>query len=170
MFHENDLVIYGNTGVCKVKAVGQLDGISAAGKERTYYTLEPVYEKGTIYIPVDSKVFMRLVITPEEAKELIRKIPTIKENTMEYQNQRMLSDQYEASLSSHKCEDLVQLIRTVYKRNQKAAQNRKKPGQTDERYMKRAKELLHGELAAALGIPYESVEQYICDMIEHRIS
>lgn len=166
MFHENDMIVYGNTGVCRVKAIGPLEGISAAKKECIYYTLEPVYEKGTIYIPVDTKVFMRLVISSDEARELIRKIPEIRGTVMECQNQRMLSDQYEASLGTHRCEDLIRLIRTVYQRNQNAVANRKKPAQIDERYMKKAKELLHGELAVALNIRYEDVEQYICDAVE----
>lgn len=161
MFQENDLVVYGNTGVCRVKAVGPLEDISAATKDRIYYTLEPLYDKGTIYIPVDTKVFMRLVITKDEANELISKIPDIRENDYDGQNLRMLSDQYEASLHTHNCEDYVQLIRTVFVRNKKALQNGKKPAQTDERYMKKAKDLLHGELAAALGIDYDDVEKYI---------
>ena len=166
MFQENDLIVYGNTGVCRVCAVGPLSGISAARKDRIYYTLEPVYDKGTIYIPVDSKVFMRLVITPEEARALIERIPDIQASPVDCLNQRMLSDQYEASLKTHRCEDLIQLIRTVYVRNQKAVACGKKPAQTDERYMKRAKELLHGELAVALGIDYNDVENYIRKAVE----
>ncbi len=167
MFHENDLIVYGNTGVCRVKAIGTLEGISSANPERIYYTLEPVYDsKGTIYAPVDSKVFMRMIMSPEEARELIAKIPEIPEKKVEYQNQRMISDQYEASLSSHKCEDLISLIRTIYVRNKKAADSGKKPAQVDERYMKRAKDLFYGELAAALGINFKDVEPYIKDTVE----
>lgn len=166
MFQKDDLIVYGNTGVCRVKDIGPLKGISAARKDRIYYTLEPVYEHGTIYIPVDTKVFMRLIISSEEAQSLIGKIPKIKEKSVECQNQRVLSEQYEASLNSHNCEDLIQLIRTVYMRSQRAVVRGKKPPQTDERYMKRAKELLHGELAAALGINYEDVEQYIRDALK----
>ncbi len=168
MFQENDLVVYGNTGVCRVKAVGPLDDISAAKKDRLYYTLEPLYDKGTIYIPADTKVFMRLVITKDEANDLISRIPDIRENNYDGQNLRMLSDNYEASLNTHNCEDLVQLIRTVFVRNQKAAENGKKPAQTDERYMKKAKDLLHGELAAALGIDYDDVEAYIDNAVNGR--
>ena len=168
MFQENDLIVYGSTGVCRVKAIGALNNISAAKKDRLYYTLEPVYDKGTIYIPVDTKVFMRAVISREEADNLISRIPQIRENNYEGQNLRLLSDQYEASLHTHNCEDLVQLIRTVYMRNKKAVQNGKKPAQTDERYMKRDKALLHGELAAALKIDYNDVERYIENRLDEQ--
>lgn len=167
MFHENDLIVYGNTGVCRVKAIGPLKGISEASEDRMYYTLEPVYDqKGTIYTPVDTKVYMRMVISPDEARALIEKIPKIKARPLECQNQRLLSEQYQASISTHRCEDLVQLIRTVYMRSKQALANGKKPAQVDERYMKRAKELLYGELAAALDMPYKDVELYIRSTVE----
>ncbi len=105
-----------------------------------------------------------------QKRSLIGKIPKIQESPIECQNQRMLSDQYEASLNSHNCEDLIQLIRTVYMRSQRAVARGKKPAQTDERYMKRAKELLHGELVAVLGINYEDVEQYIRDTLKAQSS
>jgi CarD family transcriptional regulator len=35
----------------------------------------------------------------------------------------------------------------------------------DERYMKQAERLLHGELSAALGIPFEEVPDYIAKRV-----
>ena len=35
-----------------------------------------------------------------------------------------------------------------------------------DRYMRRAEELLHGELAVALGIPKEDVKEYITKSVE----
>ena len=53
MYQVNDHVVYGNYGICVVKAIGKLEMDSAA-KDRLYYTLEPLYsEKNTIYTPVD---------------------------------------------------------------------------------------------------------------------
>lgn len=39
-------------------------------------------------------------------------------------------------------------------------------GATDQQYMKRATNLLHGELAAALDIPLEEVESFIAEQIK----
>ena len=48
MYQVNDHVVYGNYGICVVKAIGKLEMDSAA-KDRLYYTLEPLYsEKNTI--------------------------------------------------------------------------------------------------------------------------
>lgn len=41
----------------------------------------------------------------------------------------------------------------------------KKLGLVDERYMKRAEEMLHGELAVALGMTREQVPKFISDTL-----
>ena len=70
MFNVGDLIIYGGTGVCRVKDITHPD--FGMPEDRLYYILEPVYQAGTIYAPVDNgKVYMRPVISEEEANELI---------------------------------------------------------------------------------------------------
>lgn len=60
----------------------------------------------------------------------------------------------------------MQLIKSVYSKNQALAGSGKKPGKTDQEYMKRAEGLLHGELAVALEIPVDQVEEYIRSRVE----
>ena len=64
-------------------------------------------------------------------------------------------------MRSYDCSQLVQLIRAIYAKEKNAVEKGKHLGQVDERSMKRAKEMLHGELAVALDIPVEQVEDYI---------
>ena len=68
MFRVGDYVIYENSGVCKIEAIGFLDVVGMA-KDREYYTLRPEYMKGnTIFNPVDNeRVMMRTSISREEA-------------------------------------------------------------------------------------------------------
>ena len=74
MYQVGELIVYGGTGVCRVEAVAtpQQRGPEAG---RQYYLLKPLYQDGTIRIPVDSKVFMRPVISRQEAEALIDAIP-----------------------------------------------------------------------------------------------
>ena len=74
MYQVGELIVYGGTGVCRVEAVEtpQQRGPEAG---RQYYLLKPLYQDGTIRIPVDSKVFMRPVISRQEAEALINAIP-----------------------------------------------------------------------------------------------
>ena len=46
MFSVNDYVVFGNHGICVIKAIGPLD-LGIAERGRLYYTLEPLYtQKG----------------------------------------------------------------------------------------------------------------------------
>jgi len=166
MFEVGSLLIYDTTGVCRVLEIGVPSGLPVANKDKMYYKLTPVFGSGTIYIPVDTKVFMRPIISREEANALIRKIPEIREDICEAHNTKVLEDHYKASLMTHDCEDLVQLIKTVYVKKRNLEKNGKKTGKTDQTYMKRAKQLLHEELSIALEIPVGEVEAYITKCIE----
>lgn len=165
MYETGDLIIYGNEGVCRVDAVGIPD-IPSLGGERLYYTLLPLYQEGKIFIPVDTKIFMRHVITKEEAEKLIAQIPFMEAEVYENNNMRFLNEHYQAIFTSHKCSDLLKLVRDVCLKESNAKKQGKKLGHVDEKYMHRAEELLHGELAVALGIPKESVGAYIEERVE----
>lgn len=168
MFEAGTLVVYESSGVCRVDGVGVPAGLPSAEKGRLYYTLTPVHGAGTIYIPVDTRAFMRPVITRDEALELIARIPDIGEAVCDDRDPRMLSAHYRSYLQNHDCESLVQLIKMIYIKSHSMAKNNRKPSMTDMQYMKRAKELLHDELSVALGIPCDEVEGYIRDAVAER--
>ncbi len=84
------------------------------GKKRLYYTLLPQYQEGKIFTPVDTKIFMRHVITKEKAEELIADIPSVKAEIYENNNMRFLSEHYQSFFDSHECKDLLKLVRDVY--------------------------------------------------------
>ena len=73
MFQIGERIMYGSSGVCRVEAIGKPDSASFADRDRDYYTLSPLYGEGVIYVPVDSSVFMRPILSREEALELIRR-------------------------------------------------------------------------------------------------
>ena len=56
MFQKGDLIVYGNMGVCRVEAVEAPAGLPGAGEKKLYYKLDPVYETGTVYIPVHDQI------------------------------------------------------------------------------------------------------------------
>ena len=77
MFNKGDKVIYGQTGVCVVEDIAQRELIKNV--KRLYYKLKPIYQQNNIiYAPAQSdKVFIRSIISREEAEELISKMPDI---------------------------------------------------------------------------------------------
>lgn len=166
MFQKGEYVIYGNNGICCVEDIGIPVGTPMGRSGREYYTLTPVFGTGTIYAPVDTKVFMRPILTKEQAEHLIRQIPDIQEENFEGQDVRALSEKYKGCLDTHQCEDLVKLIKTVYMKEKSMAEQGKKLAKTEQEYGKLAKELLHREFSMALGIPYDEVEEYITEQIK----
>lgn len=162
MFQPGDKIIYSSSGVCSVEEVAVPPFAGKNEKDRLYYKLRPVGSSETIYAPVDSPVFMRPIMTREEAEALVARIPSIGEETCSSRSIVMLRQQYEAILKDHSCEGYVALVKGIYMKGHSG----KKLGQTDQRYMKRAEDMLYGELAAALDISPEDVPEYIKKTIE----
>lgn len=166
MYKENDYIIYGSTGVCKIEEICTPDFAKELGINKLYYKISPVYRSETIYIPTDTNNFIRPVISKEEADDLISKMPEIQKDDLETTDHRALAEKYKLSIKSHECEDLIRLIKTVYFRSRDMMTHGKKPGQTDMQYMKQAEDLLYGELAISLGIDINDVKDYIASKID----
>lgn len=164
MYKPGDRIIYGSTGVCCVEAITTPD--FETDKSRQYYALAPVYQDGIIYTPVDTKVFMRPVITKDEANALIDQIPTMQAEAYHSSVLRELEEHYNVYLKSHDCGDLLELGRSIYIKKQELLSQHRKFGAVDERFMKRAEDLLYGELAVALDIDKNQVEIYIAERVE----
>ena len=165
MYQIGDLIVYGGEGVCRVEEIG-VPPIRGVNKERQYYTLSPLYRSGKVFAPVDSNVFMRPVISHDEAVALISGIPNLEASVYENSNLRFLNEYYQSNLQNYTCEGLLQLIHNTRAKREVMRSRGKKLGLVDERYMKRAVDMLHGELAVALGIERSAVSQYISDTLE----
>ena len=163
MYTIGDKIIYGGSGVCVVEEICT-PNFSREERGKKYYKLRPVYGTETIYAPVETKAFMRPVMTREEAETLISRIPEIEEYTIKSHSMTALRQEYEECFRDHNCENYVRLAKAIY---MKGCQN-KKLGQTDQRYMKRAEDTLHNELAVALGINPAEVPAYINSMLENK--
>ena len=76
MIAENEMVLYGSHGVCRVAGTVTRE---FDGKEALYYVLEPVFTGAfTVFVPVDSPAVsakMRRILTSDEIHEMIRKMP-----------------------------------------------------------------------------------------------
>ena len=62
---------------------------------------------------MDTPVFMRPVISREEAIDLIRAIPGVNGELYESMNLRFLTEHYQKALSRYECIGLVKLIKDV---------------------------------------------------------
>lgn len=161
MFEKGAYLVYGNLGVCRVQDIvtRRFEGLDAA---HPYYVLEPLYQGGVLYVPADNpKIFLRPVISAEEANRLIDTIPTLQGKAFHSRSAQELSAHYEQALQTHSCRDLIELTVSIYRKKEGLARQNKKFGRVDEHFMRRAEDTLHGELAVALGIPKDAVPDYI---------
>jgi len=161
MYAVGDLIIYGNTGVCEIEKI-ESKAMPGSGESQLYYTIKPLYQSCVIYAPVEGcRAFMRPIISRQEAQALIASIAQRQVSAFQGHGFKEIVAHYEKAIQSHQCADLVDLIMSIYQKKREALQHRKKFASVDEKYMKRAEELLFGELAAALEIPKEEVQAYI---------
>ncbi len=165
MFKPGELVLYGSSGVCRVESIGPMEGVRGVDRDRLYYKLKLVHGAGDIFAPTDTTVFMRPVLTQEEVNALIDKLPSLPGDACNERNLNQLSGRYHAAFESHRSEDLLQLIKSIYAKGRASASRGKRLGLTDQRYQKKAEELIYGEFSVVLGIPYEAVEGYIADRL-----
>lgn len=166
MYQVGELVLYGSTGVCRIEAIKK-QPFPPTGEQRLYYVFKPLYEDCVISAPVDSdKVFIRPIISKAEAEEMIHDIPHIQAQVYHSRVSRELSEHYETILKSHDCRSLLELTMSIHAKKQDLLSKKRKFGAVDERFLKRAEDLLFGELAAALSIPRQEVQTYIAESVE----
>lgn len=160
MYDVGQKIIYGESGVCTIEVIGPLQ-MSGADPGKLYYQLTPLIGRGTYFAPVDSGAFMRPIISRAEAEELIDSIPEIQPAICNDSRFNHVDAFYKEIFKLHTPEAMVSIIKGLYER----MADRKTKSSRAEATVKRAKEILHGELSVALGIPYNEVESYITERI-----
>lgn len=160
MYSVGDKIIYGENGVCTVESIGPIS-TSGPQKDRVYYHLRPLIGSGTYFTPVDSAAYMRPVMSREEAEALIDAMPGIAPAVCEDNRFNHVDAFYKELFKQHSCEALVSIVKGLRCR----MAERKTKSSRAEATMKRAKEILHGELSIALDMDYKEVEPYIVSRI-----
>lgn len=161
MFALNEFVIHSTGGICKVVDIAPLN-MAGADKDRNYYFLLPVNEKGSrVFVPVDNSAAIRRVMTDDEAWELIDEIPGIEE--MHVDNDKQRESMYKEAIKSCDCRELVKIIKNLQSRKLKRLSEGKKTTATDEKYIKIAEENLYSELAFAVGREIKEMQQLVSD-------
>ena len=160
MFSVGDKIIYGENGVCTVESIGPLS-MAGAPKDKLYYYLSPLIGSGTYFAPVDSGAYMRPVMSRAEAEALIDAMPGIQPAICNDNRFNHVDTFYKNLFKQHSCEALVSIVKGLGSR----MSDRKTKSSRAEATMKRAKDILHGELSVALDIDVKDVEGYIASRL-----
>ena len=158
MYAIGEKIIYGENGVCTVEKIAPLEG---ANRDKMYYYLTPLVGSGTYFTPVDTSAFMRPVMSREDAEAFIDSIPGIAPAVCNDNRFNHVDAFYKELFKQHTCEALVSIVKWLHGR----MAERKTTSSRAEATMKRAKDILHGELAIALEMDISEVEGYIASRI-----
>lgn len=160
MFAVGEKIVYGEHGVCTVDKVAPLE-MSGVSKNKLYYHLSPLIGSGTFFTPVDSDAYMRPVMGRQEAEALIDAMPGIEPAICMDNRFNHVDAFYKELFRTHSCEVLVSIVKGL---NSRMAERKTKSSRA-EATMKRAKDMLHGELSVALEMDISEVEPYILSRI-----
>lgn len=159
MFNCGDLIVYGNNGVCRVEEITEMS--LTGGEEQLYYVLKSKTGGGTAYVPVNSPVYMRPVMSQQEAEELVRQIPFVKTDCFEVSNARDMQKLYRETIQSHDCVQIISLIKHIRRTEKKKQEMKKKLSSTEERFLEQAMKIINSELSVALNLEPQKLPEYI---------
>lgn len=163
MFNIGDFVVYGQSGVCQVTSVDVPQVAIRDGEKKLYYKLSPMFSTEVIYTPVDTKVYMRSVMTREQAKELLTQIAD--ETKIPDSTKPNSKEEYTALLKTQDCEELLRVIQAIYYKKHDFAQHGKRLTMTDQKVLKHAEDLLCSELSVVMGNDLETTKSMMGDAI-----
>lgn len=159
MFKEGSYVVY-KQNVCKIKEIKH-----STLRDKDYYVLVPVSDESLIIdLPVDNNN-LRNLITREELDNFIKTIKDIK--TINVSNDKMLEQEYKLLLKDGTHESLIKIIKTTYLRNKDRVESKRKIGQKDEEYFKKAEHLLYTEFMIILNKSYDETKKYVEDIVSN---
>lgn len=159
MFAVGETVVHESDGICRVAEIGTLD-MAHISKERKYYTLIPFYDKSSkLFIPVDAAESLREAMDEKAVMQLLEQLQEIQ--PIEIQDEKRREQEYKAALRSGDCNRVIQIIKTIYLRQEKRMEDGKKITEVDERYFRMAEDKLYGEIALALHMEKSEVVDFI---------
>lgn len=166
MFSVGDVVFYSTTGVCQVISIGE-PALKGLPTHVDYYTLQPLSEnhREMIYVPVDTKAFMRHAMDSDAAQSFIDMVNSIQPQFPETRNPKGIQDYYTALINSFETPKLLQVIVSLTVKKREVHAKNKHLNQTQTTFLRRAQEMVYNELAFALG----KSSSEIADIIESKI-
>lgn len=165
MFEIHDMVMYGREGVCEITGIEKRDFF---GEIKSYFVLKPIKNNSAVcYVPTDNPSLlakMRRILTTEEIHELIDSMPAEQVNWID--NEAARADQYARILSNGNHAELIRMIKAIFLEKKTREADKKRLRASDERFLKDAEQLLHGEFQYVLNLNEDEVVPYIFSRIE----
>ena len=137
--------------------------------DEDYYVLQSKSDDTlVIRVPVDkAKLSMRPLISKQELKELIKRIPSI--STIEV-GKHTKGSEYKELLDTGLHENTIKVIKTTYLRQQEKIDQSHKPNESDKIFLRQAEGMLYNEAATTLGVSVEEAKQLIISKVKLHVA
>lgn len=163
-YKNNDVVVYGNYGICKIKET-RFTSFSPDRPKEEYFVLSSRDNKNsTYYVPVSSAdSILRYPMTKSEIEELLDKSRNTYIELPE--NRQHRSDLFHKILLKGVSEELIASLGCLYNKRIESEEKNKKLSSTDEMIFSQAEKLLHSEFAYSLNLSADKVITFISDYL-----
>lgn len=160
MYKIGDVFIYGSNGACEITNIKEE---KFARETKIYYILSPFFDsRETIFVPVDNTALtakMKKVLSRSEIMEMIRSIPDC--DTIWDENANTRREEYRRIISAADRKELLSLLKTLHDQKQKMEECGKNLSVLDEKYYRKAQNIIHSEIAMVMELEPKEVEPFI---------
>lgn len=159
-FEINSYVNHRRCGICRVLEISPIPSDPNGTK---YYVLQPLYgddKNNLVRVPFDNPLSLREAMKKEEALSLIKTWPKDEGYYESDAKKRKLL--YESILSKGDIPSMPAILKGILVKREKD----EKLNSMDQNFLNKARPIIYGEIANALGITYEEVEPFIEDYKE----
>lgn len=162
MYQINDVIVYENGGVCKITDIGVPDFVTT---DERYYTLQPICDNGgTIYVKINNdKVFMRSVITKEEAESYLSEVPKMEE--LYSTNDKLRDKEFREAIKSCEFKKCLQVIKGITMERNRRNKTGKRLNMSDDKNLQKAGKLVSAECSVIFDITMEEAKSKIKEAI-----
>lgn len=151
MFQTGDLIVYGNSGICRVERIDVPD-FQTFERGKQYYFLRCDEDGSRIYAPVDSRIPMRALLSPQEALQLLQQLPALPVQQPASRDHKLITQHYNKLLQQHTAQALACVIKSIHCRSNSTDGSGGRMTSAESAVLKKAESQLCSELAAALMI------------------
>lgn len=164
MYKIGDVFVYGSNGACEIT---DIKSEKFAKETKTYYILSPMFDaRETIFVPVDNETLtakMKKVLSKDEVIEMIKSLP--KQKCIWNDNVNVRREEFKKIINKAERRSLLSLLKTLHDHKEALATEGKNLSVSDEKYYRKAQNIIHSEIALVLQIEPKMVEDFIESVI-----
>lgn len=160
MYKIGDVFVYGSNGACEITNIKEE---KFARETKVYYILSPIFDsRETIFVPIDNEALtgkMKKVLSRSEILEMIKSIP--ESETIWNDNANMRREEYKKIINAANRKELLSLLKTLHEQKLKMEECGKNLSVLDEKYYRKAQNIIHSEIALVMDLDAKEVEPFI---------